>query len=122
MLSAIILAQVITMAAPVDLPVAQDPNAAYKEKLIPIGTKVPNFKVKDDAGNDFAPMQHASLDAGYLTAAEDPQSADFTGDVFPSVVDIDEDGLAEIVIVHATGSNFTYTKYDDADTNFALLP
>lgn len=53
MLSAIILAQVITMAAPMDLPVAQDPNAAYKEKLIPIGTKVPNFKVKDDAGNDF---------------------------------------------------------------------
>lgn len=78
--------------------------------------------ILDDAGNDFAPMQHASLDAGYLTAAEDPQSADFTGDVFPSVVDIDEDGLAEIVIVHATGSNFTYTKYDDADTNFALLP
>ena len=30
--------------------------------------------------------------------------------------------MAEIVIVHATGSNFTYTKYDATDTHFALLP
>jgi len=76
----------------------------------------------DDASNDFALLQHSSLDTGYLTTAEDSQRANFTGDVFPSVLDIDEDGMAEIVIVHATGSNFTYTKYDDADTNFALLP
>ena len=57
MLSAIILAQVITIAAPMapteDVTVAQDPYAAYKKNLIPIGTKVPNFNVKDDKGQDF---------------------------------------------------------------------
>lgn len=57
MLSAIILAQVITMASPMapslDLPVAQDPYAAYKKNLIRIGKKVPNIKVKTDEGNDF---------------------------------------------------------------------
>ena len=57
MLSAIILAQVFTMASPMapslDMPVAQDPYAAYKKDMIPIGTKVPNFKVKDDKGKDF---------------------------------------------------------------------
>lgn len=41
------------MAPSLDLPVAQDPYAAYKKNLIPIGTKVPNFKVKDDKGKNF---------------------------------------------------------------------
>jgi hypothetical protein len=31
----------------------QDPYAQYKEKLVPIGTKVPNFIVKDENGKDF---------------------------------------------------------------------
>ena len=57
MLSAIILAQVIAtttpMAPSLDMPVAQDPYAAYKTDLVPIGTKVPNFTVKDDNDKDF---------------------------------------------------------------------
>ena len=57
MLSAIILAQVITMASPMapslDLPVAQDRYAAYKKNLIRIGKKVPNIKVKNDEGKGF---------------------------------------------------------------------
>jgi len=31
----------------------QDPMAEYKKDLVPIGTKVPNFKIKDDKGKDF---------------------------------------------------------------------
>jgi len=34
-------------------PVDQDPLAKYKVDLVPIGKKVPNFKVKNDEGKDF---------------------------------------------------------------------
>lgn len=49
MLTALILTHAL-MSAPA---LEQDPMAAYKVDMVPIGTKVPNFKVKDDSGKDF---------------------------------------------------------------------
>ena len=49
MLTALILTHAL-MSAPAQEP---DPFAQYKVDLVPIGTKVPNFKVKDDMGKAF---------------------------------------------------------------------
>ena len=49
MLSALILSTVVASATPVQ----EDPYAAYKKDLPKVGTKAPNFKVKDDNGKDF---------------------------------------------------------------------
>ena len=49
MLTVLLLTHAL-MSAPAQ---EQDPYAAYKVDLVPIGTKVPNFKVKDDKGKDF---------------------------------------------------------------------
>ncbi|MCH7945144.1 MAG: hypothetical protein IIC73_03900 [Armatimonadetes bacterium] len=48
MLTLLLLTHVLVTA-----PAMQDPMAEYKKDLVPIGTKVPNFKVKDDKGKDF---------------------------------------------------------------------
>ena len=48
MLTALLLTHALVTA-----PAMQDPMAEYKKDLVPIGTKVPNFKVKDDKGKDF---------------------------------------------------------------------
>ena len=48
MLSTLILAIAVVTA-----PANQDPHAQYKVDLVPIGKKVPNFKVKDDNDKDF---------------------------------------------------------------------
>ncbi len=52
MLTALLLTHAL-LAAPAIQDRDQDPFAQYKVDLIPIGTKVPNFKVKDDKGKDF---------------------------------------------------------------------
>ena len=48
MLTALLLTHALMSA-----PAMQDPMAEFKKDLVPIGTKVPNFKVKDDKGKDF---------------------------------------------------------------------
>ncbi|MCH8979496.1 MAG: hypothetical protein IH945_09695 [Armatimonadetes bacterium] len=48
MLTALLLTHALMSA-----PAMQDPDAELTKNLIPIGTKVPNFKVKDDSGKDF---------------------------------------------------------------------
>ena len=50
MLTALILTNALLAAPAVQ---DQDPYAQYKVDLIPIGTKVPNFRVKDDKGREF---------------------------------------------------------------------
>jgi hypothetical protein len=49
MLTSLIMAHVVLTGG---MP-QQDPYARYKEKLVPIGKKVPNFTVKDENGKDF---------------------------------------------------------------------
>ena len=49
MLSALILSTVVNMTATVQ----DDPYAQYKVNLPKIGSKAPNFKVKDEMGKDF---------------------------------------------------------------------
>ena len=49
MLTALLLTHMVATSATVP----QDRYAELKKNLIPIGTKVPNFKVKDDNGKDF---------------------------------------------------------------------
>ena len=52
MLSTLIFAFAVATA-----PANQDPYAQYKVDLIPIGKKVPNFKVKADKRKEFALYQ-----------------------------------------------------------------
>ena len=52
MLTALLLTHAL-LAAPAIQDRDQDPLAQYKVDLVPIGTKVPNFKVKDDMGKNF---------------------------------------------------------------------
>lgn len=78
--------------------------------------------ILDDANQNLAPMQNSGLDSGYLTAAEDAQLANFDENVVPVAIDFDEDGIDEIVIVHSNDSGLTIQMFDDAATNFVLVP
>lgn len=78
--------------------------------------------ILEDASYDFAPMQNAGLDSGYMTSAGGSGLADFAGDAVPVAVDLDDDGIDEIVVVHANDSEFLLQMYDDAGMGFEVVP
>ena len=73
--------------------------------------------ILDDYHHGFAPMESSYLVNGYIDQT-DIDYANFQGTVVPMVMDLDEDGIEEIVIVYENENGIQLRTFDDAGTAF----
>ncbi|MCP5041247.1 MAG: hypothetical protein GY944_09480 [bacterium] len=76
--------------------------------------------ILDDADHDLEPMDDPQLDSGYVMNTNSRKS-NFRGKVKPVAVDLDEDGVVEILKVYANSDEVSYEMFDDASESFAPI-
>jgi len=75
--------------------------------------------ILDDITHGFEPMLSPHLSNGFIVHEYDAGTANFAGDVLPMIVDVDDDGISEIVIVYGTEGGSSLMIFDDATGEFA---
>jgi hypothetical protein len=76
--------------------------------------------ILDDAVRDLSAMTTIDLDAGYLTTTDESRSM-FEGKVAPVTIDIDDDGMDEVMVIYVDGGEISFDIFDDATTGFSMI-
>jgi hypothetical protein len=74
--------------------------------------------ILDDINHAFEPMVSNYLDKGFIIHEYDPGTANFKGNVVPMIVDSDNDGISEIVVIYGATDSMSLMIFDDATAAF----